>query len=100
MTQLKMNPVTGELDLVGSSSGGLVSGDFVSGQTPTPATNGVVTVFTTTNPYVAGSLRVTRGSLRMHPTVDYAETSPAAGTFTMVVAPDTGEPLIADYIKA
>jgi hypothetical protein len=36
----------------------------------------------------------------MHPTADYSETSPSAGTFTMVIAPDTVEPLMVDYVKA
>jgi len=70
----------------------------VSGQTPTPAVNGSQTVFTVANAYVAGSLKVTRASFRMHPTADFSETS--STTFTMVVAPETGEPLIVDYIQA
>jgi hypothetical protein len=73
---------------------------MVNGETPTPAANGVVLIFTTAYPYVAGTLHVTRASLRMHPTADYVETSPSAGTFTMVIAPDTLEPLVVDYVKA
>ncbi len=73
---------------------------MVNGETPTPATNGVQTVFTTAYPYVPGTLHVTRGSLRLHPTVDYSETSSALGTFTLQVAPESTEPLITDYIKA
>jgi hypothetical protein len=73
---------------------------MISGETPTPAANGVVLIFTTAYPYVAGTLHVTRASLRMHPTADYTETSPSAGTFTMVIAPDTLEPLVVDYVKA
>lgn len=71
---------------------------IITGETPTPAVNGVRTVFTVANAYVAGTLHVTRGSLRMHPTTDFSETSSL--TFTMVVAPDTVEPLIVDYIKS
>ncbi len=73
---------------------------MISGETPTPAANGVAQVFTTAHPYVAGSLHVTRGSLRMYPTADYTETSPSAGTFTMVIAPETVEPIMVDYVKA
>jgi len=73
---------------------------MISGETPTPATDGIELVFTTASPYVAGTLHVTRASLRMHPTADYSETSPSAGTFTMVTAPDTLEPLVVDYVKA
>ncbi len=80
-------------------AGGLSVSNFIFGETPTPATDGEQLVFTVANPYVAGSLRVTRGSLRMHPVVDFVETSPGAGTFTMAVAPDASEPLIVDYIK-
>ena len=71
---------------------------FIYGETPTPSTNGVQLVFTTSNNYRTGTLCVTRGSLRMHPTTDFSETS--SNTFTMVVAPDSNEPLIVDYIKS
>lgn len=70
---------------------------IVTGESPTPTVNGVLTVFTVANPYVAGTLEVTRASLRMHPSVDFSETSET--TFTMVVAPESTEPLIVDYIK-
>ena len=73
---------------------------LISGETPTPAVDGVETLFTLANGYVGDTLHVTRGSLRLHPTTDYAETSPSAGTFTTVVAPAVGEPLICDYIKS
>lgn len=72
---------------------------MINGETPTPAVNGAQLVFTTAYSYVSGTLHVTRGSLRMHPTTDFSETSPSAGTFTMVVAPESLEPLIVDYIK-
>lgn len=73
---------------------------FINGETPTPAADGITVLFTTAYPYIAGSLHVTRASLRMHPTADFSETSPSAGTFTMVIAPETSEPLIVDYVKA
>lgn len=96
MVDYKINAHTGELDRVGGS-GGIDVTKFVTGETPTPSPNASQTVFTVANAYVAGTLRVTRGSLRMHPTADFTETSPT--TFTMVVAPDAVEPLIVDYIK-
>jgi hypothetical protein len=77
-------------------SGGLLA-RIVAGETPTPAVDGSQTVFTTAHPYVAWSLKVTRGTLRMYPGVDFTETSPT--TFTMTVAPESNEPLIVDYIK-
>jgi len=96
---VQFNKLTGEIGLFGSSvTGSAIAALVVSGETPTPATNGVQTVFTVANAYVAGSLKVTRASFRMHPTADFTETS--STTFTMVVAPDTGEPLIVDYIKS
>ena len=78
---------------------GMIKSEIVSGESPTPAANGSQVLFTCANAYVSGSLKVTRGSLRMHPTTDYTETSPSAGTFTMVLAPASDEPLIVDYIK-
>lgn len=71
---------------------------FIYGETPTPETDGVETEFFTEHDYIAGTLCVTRGSLRMHPTGDYSETG--SNSFTMVSAPDSNEPLIVDYIKA
>ena len=70
---------------------------FIYGETPSPQTDGAEVVFTTANNYRAGTLCVTRGTLRMYPTTDFSETS--ANTFTMVVAPLSNEPLIVDYIK-
>jgi len=72
---------------------------FIYSETPSPVVDGAQTLFTLDNPYIAGTLVITRGTLRMHPTADYTETSPNAGTFTMAVAPESSEPLIVDYIK-
>lgn len=72
--------------------------NLVYGETPTPATDGAQLVFTVANPYVSGTLVVTRGSLRMHPTTDVSETT--STTFTLVSAPASNEPLIVDYIKS
>lgn len=73
---------------------------LVFGATPSPAPNGVQLVFTTPEPYLATTLQVWRGSLRMYPTIDVAETDPTAGTFTLTVAPEVNEPLLVGYIKA
>lgn len=85
------------------SGGGGVSGAGVAAvmaykKTPTPATNGVVMIFTCPDFYVAGTLHVyVDGVLK-----DYAltETSPAAGTFTLSFAPLAAEDLKVDYVKA
>jgi hypothetical protein len=73
---------------------------MVFGKTPTPTPNGVIVIFYTSAPYVAGTLRVWRGSLRMYPTLDVVETDPATGSFTLVVAPNSNEPLLVEYIKS
>lgn len=83
-------------------SGGALTGAALAAklkvkQTPTPATNGVVTLFTCPDAYIAGSLHVyVDGVLK-----DYAltETSPAAGTFTLSFAPLAAEDLKVDYVK-
>lgn len=98
MSEFQMNPVTGELDLVNPSATGISASSIVHGETPTPATDGAQTVFAVANAYVAGSLKVYRGSLLMYNPTDFSETT--STTFTMVVAPDSDEPLRVDYIKA
>jgi hypothetical protein len=73
---------------------------FIDNETPTPATNGIQLVFTTANPYVAGSLKVYIDGLRQIKTTDYTETLPSAGTFTMTIAPESIENLRVDYVKS
>ena len=68
--------------------------------TPTPVTNGVQTLFTLPEAYVANSLEVYMDGLRQIKTTDYVETNPGAGTFTMTSAPLALENLRCDYIKA
>lgn len=70
----------------------------VSNETPTPTVNGVATVFTTANAYRSGTLKVFRSGVRLYGSgVDYSETT--STTFTLNVAPDTGETLLVEYIK-
>jgi hypothetical protein len=75
---------------------------LLSDQSVTPTPNGVLTVFTTPEPYVSGSLKVyidgvrqIKGALK-----SFTETSPSAGTFTMLSAPVTDENIRVDYVKA
>lgn len=70
---------------------------LVTNESPTPSPNGVQTVFTTAYAYRTGTLKVTRGGIRLYPTTDYTETTDT--TFTLVVAPDSGEPLLVEYFK-
>jgi len=71
----------------------------VIGEVPTGVPNGVLVIFTTLSPYVAGTLKVHRDQLTMQPTVDFTETDADAGTFTMTSAPVTGEVIWCEYIK-
>lgn len=82
----------------GGGGSGLLSGSFVVQETPTPATDGAQTVFTVANDYVSGKLEVYLDGLRQIPTTDFAETT--SNTFTMVLAPDSDEILLVDYIKS
>lgn len=64
------------------------------------AINGSNTVFTAPTPYVAGSARVfVNGLLRRQADADgWTETSPAAGTITLAVAPLVGDTVAAYYL--
>ncbi len=72
---------------------------FRFNKTPTPATNGVQTIFTipSSEAYVTGLLEVFLDGLKQTLTTDYTETS--STTFTMVAAPDADEVLRINYIK-
>lgn len=72
---------------------------FIFGETPAGSLNSSNVVFTTANAYVSGTLQVWRDQLTMHPTDDFSETDANAGTLTMVVAPDSNEKIIVNYIK-
>jgi hypothetical protein len=72
---------------------------MIIGDVPVEVPNGVIVIFTTADPYVAGTLKVYRDQLSLQPTVDFAETDEDAGTFTMTSAPVTGEVVWCEYIK-
>lgn len=86
------NPFTGTLDWTASSQAWSID------QTPTPAPDGVTTVFTTPAAYVAGSLRVILNGQVLTKVNDYTETSNT--TFTFVAAPLTGDVIRVDYRTA
>lgn len=74
------------------------SNSIIVNETPTGTVNGVTTVFTTLQgKYVANTLQVFLNGLQMTKTTDFTETSPGAGTFTMVVAPTTGDVIRVSY---
>jgi hypothetical protein len=75
---------------------------WVVGQIPSGSINGTNTVFTTTNPYIGGSLLVFRNGLYLQPGVgnDFVETNPSLGTFTMAVAPLAGANITVAYQRS
>jgi hypothetical protein len=80
----------------GTSSIDLGAGPQARGQTPAGAVNGVNTIFTTANTYKTGQLFVFLNGLRQKVGVDYTETT--GTTFTMTVAPTTGDVITVDYV--
>lgn len=80
-------------------STGTGSSTFSDNETPSGTINGTTTLFTCAAPYLAGTLHVYLNGVRQTLSVDYSETSPAAGTFTFVTAPPSGAILRVDYQK-
>lgn len=71
---------------------------IITHETPTPAPDGIITVFTVANAYIAGTLQVFLDGIRQIKDTDYTETT--STTFTMIVVPEAGENLRIAYIKA
>lgn len=65
-------------------------------ETPGGAANGINTSFTTASPYVGGSLQVFVNGLAQDGFV--SETGPTSGTFSLDVAPLTGDNLSVQYV--
>lgn len=87
------NPLSGNFDYYESSTS---SGNvWVFDRTPTPATDGVTTVFTTPDTYVAGSLQVYLNGQTLTRVNDFSETT--STSFTMVQAPLSGDTLRIGY---
>ena len=68
-------------------------------ETPSGTVDGVNTVFTVVNQYVAGTTIVTRNGLVMKPGDDYTETTPSTGTITFATAPTGGSILLVSYSR-
>jgi len=92
------NVVTTEPVTVSDGSAPSPAGSTVTME-PTPATDGATTVFSVTDSYVAGSLRVWMNGLLQRPTIEYTESDPSAGEFTFTDAPLTGDSLFVEYIS-
>ncbi len=72
----------------------------INQEIPTGAVNGSNAAFTTTRNYVSGSLEVYINGLLQAPTTHVTEVSPTAGTFTLDVAPATGDIVRVSYSYA
>ena len=80
---------------------GVSVSDFVNFEIPTPAPDGVETVFTVANAYESGTMQVFRDQLVLQGGgVDFTETTPGAGVVTVVSAPDADEVVWCKYIKS
>lgn len=69
----------------------------INQEIPTGAVNGSNAAFTTTRPYVSGTLKAYVNGLLQAPGTHVTEVSPAAGTYTLDVAPDTGDIVRVSY---
>ena len=72
---------------------------FIFGEIPTPSPDGSTVQFTLANAYVSGSLTVYRDQLALQPGIDFTETTPGSGIFTVTTAPDADEVIWCNYIK-
>lgn len=77
-----------------------VANSYPSTKTPAETPNGSIVIFTAPEAYEAGTLKVFRDQLALQPAIDFQETSPSAGTYTLTSAPETGEKVWHDYIRA
>lgn len=94
---LRYDPATRLVSLADTTSGGgLSSSNFVFNETPSGTINGVNATFTLANTPTAGTVRIFLRGLRMTLTTDYTI---SGSTITMINIPDTGDDLIADYLK-
>lgn len=77
----------------------IITGLGIKTGIPTPAPNGLITLFNTPSnePYIAGSIMVYIQGLAQKPGVDFNETSPVGGTFTMTTAPTSGVLMVVQY---
>ena len=76
--------------LVGSNS-------LITDEAPSGTINGTNTIFTTSQPYIGASLQVFVNGLKQRRGVDFTETTPSSGTFTLGDAPITGDQVFVCY---
>lgn len=71
---------------------------FVSDTTPSGLVNSSNTVYTIPTSYSGGTLEVFVNGLKQIRNTDYTETNPVTGSFTMAVAPTTGDIIRVNYM--
>ena len=85
---------------IGAGGGALDTSRFKFFQIPTPSPDGATTVFTT-DAYTANTLTVYRDQLALQGGgVDFTETTPGSGIFTLISAPDSDEVVWCNFITA
>lgn len=95
-------PVTGTVLLAdyrvgGTSDYSVGTNSTISDETVTGSVNSSNTSFTTLRPYIANNLEVFINGLKQIRGVDYMETTPTTGSFTLTVAPTTGDIIRVNY---
>lgn len=92
-----MNQIKNEHNALETTVGGKVAAStFVDNETPTGTVNGSNVTFNLSFTPVAGSVQLYKNGMRQKITASY---SISGSTITMVVAPETGDELYADYRK-
>lgn len=94
-------PATGTVLLcdyaLGDGTNVVGGNSLVSDEVPTGTVNGTNKVFTTAQGYVGATLQVFINGVKQKRTVDFVETTPSTGTFTMDEAPLTGDAIFVCY---
>ena len=83
-------------DADGDATWSTVAISFIDGETPSGTIDDANLTFTIANTPITGSVKVFLNGLRLKLTTDYTI---SGVTITMIVAPTTGDILLADYIK-
>ena len=92
MATYSFNPFTKNLDIVGTGTNTATTANFKARQVLTPAPDGIRTVFTVPDVYVAGSITVYLNGL-----AESLITESASNQITFATAPWTGDDLRTSY---
>jgi hypothetical protein len=88
------------VEIVEAESSEATIGDNIFNEVPAGLVNSANAVFTTSNDYIANSARVYLNGIRQRPGGSFDFTETGANTITFNAAPQTGDTIIVDYIKA